>query len=152
LTAEDPRNGQPVRFVAQKPPLVQEVLVDQKPLNVEIDVDDVFLKLGTKQEIVQEYQKDDAFRAECERRHYSAHEKYIVTSIVKGLEFPKGTPPGVTIVGTHVLKVENFGKIFFGELVVGDMTRRLTLLRFQLGSDTGGSSCCGESKPNGQTT
>ena len=61
-------------------------------------------------------------------------------------------PDGVTVLGNHILKVENFGYIFFGELLIGETTRRLTMLRLQLGSDTGGSSCSGESKPNGQTT
>jgi hypothetical protein len=152
LTAEDTRDGRPVRFFAKKPPVIAGVRLENKPLVVEIDIDDVFLGLPTKHDVVREHEKNDAFRKECQRRHYAAHQNFIVTSIVKTIRFPDGEPDGVTVLGNHVLKVENFGYIFFGELLIGETTRRLTMLRLQLGSDTGGSSCSGESKPNGQTT
>jgi hypothetical protein len=126
LTAEDPRHGAPVRFYAQKPPLLEGVVLEDKPVEVVIDP-----KI-------------------LDGSHCGEH--YIVTSVVKEFKFPKGLPQGVQVVGDHILKVENFGKIFFGELVIGEKTRRFTMLRFQLGSNTGGCSCCGESKPNGETT
>jgi hypothetical protein len=126
LTAEDPRHGAHVRFLFQKPPSIEGMVLEEKPVEVVIDIKDL---------------------AETH-----AHGHYIVKSVVKELVFPKGIPRGVTVVSPHILKVENFGKIYFGELVIGERTRRLTMLRFQLGSDTGGSACCGESKPNGETT
>ena len=127
LTAEDPRNGAPVRFFARKPPLIEGVVLERRPIQVVIETDEL-------------------------ERPFASADKCTVTSIVRVIQFPQGIPPGVTVVSNNVLKVDNFGLIFFGELVTGEITRRLTLLRFQLGSNTGGSSCCGESKPNGETT
>ena len=146
LTAEDLGEGSPVRFFAKKAPLIEGVVLENKPIKVEIDVDDIFLRLATKQEVVDEQARNPLLRP-C-----SSGGNYIVTSIVNRLVFPDGLPRGVEVVGHNVLKVENFGRIFFGELIIGETTRRLTLVRFQLGSDTGGTVCLAESKPNGETT
>ena len=47
------------------------------------------------------------------------------------------------------MTVPDFGKIFFGELLIADMSRRLTMMRLDLGSPLGGSLACGEVQSNG---
>ena len=61
----------------------------------------------------------------------------IYTTIVEKLTW-KGKPyPGSTIDG-HTLTVPDFGTIFFGELLIASAERRLTMVRFELGSPDGG--------------
>lgn len=152
LVASDPRSGKQVQFTAPRAPVIDGVVLDNKPLLVHIDPQDAFLTLPTKQDVVRERETSPLFQKLCELRQFFAHDHYIVTTVVKELTFPQGKPDGVEIVGHNVLKVDNFGLLYFGELLIGDCTRRLTLLRAQLGSNTGGSACAGESKPNGETT
>ena len=55
---------------------------------------------------------------------------------------------GATI-DQHVVTVPDFGKIFFGELLITDLSRRLTMLRLELGSPIGGFVACAEVESNG---
>jgi hypothetical protein len=45
--------------------------------------------------------------------------------------------------------VPNFGKIYFGELYITGDSRRLTMVRFQLGSPYGGEVVAAEGESNG---
>ena len=56
--------------------------------------------------------------------------------------------PTATIHG-HVVHVPNFGKIYFGEMFITGDSRRLTMVRFQLGSDDGGEVSAAEGETNG---
>jgi hypothetical protein len=56
--------------------------------------------------------------------------------------------PGVKVEG-HSLYVKGFGKIYLGELLVKNGEKTLTMLRFELGSTTGGSGTGGGTKANG---
>ena len=61
----------------------------------------------------------------------------------------KGTPyPNATIEG-HVVVIPGFGTIYFGEIFVTAVSRRLTLFRAQLGSPIGGAFVAGEMETNG---
>jgi len=64
-------------------------------------------------------------------------------SIVRNLAWQGAPHPTATIHG-HVVAVPNFGKIYFGEMFVRNHARRLTLVRFQLGSDDGGEVTGGD--------
>jgi hypothetical protein len=46
--------------------------------------------------------------------------------------------PRAEIVGNHMVVVKDFGRIFFGEILISSGARRLTLMRLELGSDGGG--------------
>jgi hypothetical protein len=46
--------------------------------------------------------------------------------------------PRAEIVGNHMIVVKDFGRIFFGEVLIAAGSRRLTLMRLELGSDGGG--------------
>ena len=69
-------------------------------------------------------------------------------TIVKSIKW-SGEPYAKATIDHHVVTVPNFGKIFFGELLITDLSRRLTLLRLELGSPDGGSVAAAEVESNG---
>jgi hypothetical protein len=69
-------------------------------------------------------------------------------TIVKSIRWA-GTPyPGATIDG-HVVTVPDFGTIYFGEVAVQKMSRRLTMMRLDLGSPVGGDAAFADVQDNG---
>ena len=72
----------------------------------------------------------------------------IYTTIVEKIEW-KGKPfPGSTIDG-HTVIVPELGTIYFGELLIAASERRLTMVRFELGSPVGGWVDGGDVGSNG---
>ena len=69
-------------------------------------------------------------------------------TIVTSIKWADKPYPGATI-DQHVVTVPDFGKIFFGELLITDQSRRLTMLRLELGSPIGGALACAEVEDNG---
>ena len=69
-------------------------------------------------------------------------------TIVKSIRWA-GDPHPAARIDHHSLVVQDFGRIFFGELLVTDMSRRLTLLRVELGSPVGGAVAAAEVESNG---
>ncbi len=73
---------------------------------------------------------------------------FILGTIVRDIRW-EGTPfPGAEI-DHNVVRIPNFGRIHFGEIIIKASTRRLTMVRLQLGSPTGGASGYGEVDVNG---
>lgn len=61
----------------------------------------------------------------------------------------RGKPfPGARIDHNSV-KIPRFGKIFFGEILISDRARRLTMMRVKLGSPIGGDLAFDSVEPNG---
>jgi hypothetical protein len=72
----------------------------------------------------------------------------IYASVVREIRW-KGKPyPGATI-DHHLVVVPNFGRIYFGEIFISVFSRRLTMLRLQLGSPVGGFVAFSEAESNG---
>jgi hypothetical protein len=69
-------------------------------------------------------------------------------TIVKEIQWD-GPPHKTATIHGHVVRVPGFGKIYFGELYVTGESRRLTMVRFQLGSDDGGEVVAAEGETNG---
>jgi hypothetical protein len=63
----------------------------------------------------------------------------IYATIVKSIRWRGKPNPAATIDG-HSVIVRDFGRIFFGELFITSASRRLTMMRLELGSDEGGSA------------
>jgi hypothetical protein len=72
----------------------------------------------------------------------------IYATIVKAIRWTGDQYPGARI-DQHSLVVPNFGTIFFGELLITALSRRLTMLRVELGSPIGGFVACAEVENNG---
>ena len=69
-------------------------------------------------------------------------------TIVKSIRW-RGKPyPGATI-DEHTVHVPEFGRIYFGEILIKNDARRLTMMRLELGSPAGGDSAAGEVEDNG---
>jgi hypothetical protein len=49
----------------------------------------------------------------------------------------------------HVLAVEGFGVIYFGEILLNDRERRVTMVRMKLGCANAGQAVFAENAPNG---
>ena len=62
-----------------------------------------------------------------------------------------GAPHPTAEIHGHVVRVPNFGKIYFGEMFISGDARRLTMVRFQLGSEDGGEVTVAEGENNGET-
>jgi len=69
-------------------------------------------------------------------------------TIVRSIKWAGDEYPGAKI-EQHVVTVPDFGRIFFGELLITDLSRRLTMLRLELGSPIGGFLACAEVENNG---
>ena len=76
------------------------------------------------------------------------HDGVIYTTIVKELRWEGKPYPGAKIDG-HTVVVPDFGTVFFGELLIGGSERRLTMVRFDLGSPDGGWIDAGDTSSNG---
>ncbi len=66
--------------------------------------------------------------------------KQIHATLATRIEWEGEKNPRAEIVANNVVVVENFGKIFFGEILINAGSRRLTLMRLELGSDGGGGA------------
>ena len=74
----------------------------------------------------------------------------IPVTILDRFEWVGEPSPRATISG-HTVHVKDFGTIFFGEMLITGNTRRLTMLRMQLGSPETGALALGEVETNGST-
>ena len=73
----------------------------------------------------------------------------LVCSIVDGFEgVPKNFPGKVF---AHSIYVRDFGRIFFGEVIVEGGTYSLSMIRVKLGSPVGGAISAGTVRSNGST-
>lgn len=79
---------------------------------------------------------------------WSATHGTIFTTIVKSIKWDGKPFPGSKIEGNAVTLPE-FGQVFFGELLISELSRRLTIIRMALGSDSGGSASGGDVETNG---
>jgi hypothetical protein len=72
----------------------------------------------------------------------------IFATIVKSIKWAGDPIAGVTFDQNAVI-VPDLGKVFFGELLITSLSRRLTMVRVELGSLIGGVVACGEVETNG---
>jgi hypothetical protein len=74
----------------------------------------------------------------------------ILGTVVTNMRWGQQPAPGAEIRGNRLL-IEGIGSIYFGEILIDQSSRRLTLLRFQLGSPIGGAGSAAEVQSNGHT-
>jgi hypothetical protein len=147
--------------------IIQGVSVDGHELIV-TTAPEVCTHHETYDKLVKDYQEDGDFRKQFGGLFYpTGHEKTGIGAILSKASIPNagglilGTvvinmrwaaepAPGVEIRGNR-LHIPGIGYIFFGEILYEHNSRRLTLLRFQLGSQTGGEGSAAEVQSNGQS-
>jgi len=78
----------------------------------------------------------------------------IYATVVKSIDWrdPDKPYPGSKILANHILWIPEFGKLLFGELLISDLSRRLTMLRLELGSPQKGDVAFAEVETNGVWT
>jgi hypothetical protein len=76
--------------------------------------------------------------------HYAIHGTIVSRLRWRGKPFP----------GAHIdhnsVKIPKFGRVFFGEFLITERSRRLTMMRANLGSPIGGQIAAASSEPNGE--
>jgi hypothetical protein len=144
----------------------QGVEVDGHELLV-ITAPEVCTQYETYDKLVQAYHQDSDFRKKYGALFYSTgDEKTGVSALLSTPHIPnEGGPILGTIVielrwattpapGTEIirnrLKIDGVGSIYFGEILFDHNSRRLTLLRFQLGSPVGADGSAVEVQSNGE--
>jgi hypothetical protein len=157
-SASDRRN--PIAFRSLETTFT-EVSVDGVPLKVNT-VADVFSQHETKAKLVQRYEKDGDFRKRygnlffptggpTGRNEIPNSKGMIYGTVVTGLEWQGKKPDKTDVIGTNRLKIEGLGTLYFGEIFIEENYRRVTLIRFQLGSSYGGDMSACEAQGNGST-
>jgi hypothetical protein len=134
--------------------------VDGHALVVDID-SELFEKYDTKAKLLTAAEKPAFTRAkgaslllsggtgtDPEERFLIQADGIIYATVVREIRW-RGKPyPGAKI-DRHVVTIPNFGRVFFGEIFVSANSRRLTMMRLQLGSPVGGFLAFDEVETNG---
>jgi hypothetical protein len=144
---------------------------DSAPVSLHVQTaTQIFCDNDTKAKLVDRYAKDGDFRKryaacfypllEAEKGFLSnfvggskdipnAEKGPIVATFVTKLEFTgAAVPTGVEILNNR-LTIPGLGRIYFGEIIIGDSYQRASLLRFELGSGVGASGTACEASSNG---
>jgi hypothetical protein len=74
--------------------------------------------------------------------------EYLHATIVRTVRWDGEPYPGSSI-EHNVVSVPNFGRIYLGELLITTSSKRLTMVRLELGSPAGGSIACAGIEDNG---
>ena len=139
----------------------QNVRIDGVPLLIKTH-GELFTEHATYQKLAQTYARSLEFRERyseyfeserpVNRKHRAIPESQglIYTTVVSAIEW-QGKPPEGTSIHRNGVRVHGFGTIYFGELIIEHDFRRLTLLRFELGSPTGGDGSAAEVQTNGSS-
>jgi len=148
-----PRHGEAhIRYAA---PQIEGLSLDGLPIELELRRE--FLDLPTMREIEERFRTNESFFRDCRdafmRRIGVAvpefgsniprlrHHAFI--SIVRAIHW------GGRRIEGHVLTKTGFGRIYFGEMLIHEHNRRLTLVRVKMGSDNDADGAFLESDPNG---
>jgi hypothetical protein len=144
----------------------QGVNVDGHELLV-ITAPEICTQYETYDKLVKAYHEDSDFRKKFGSLFYSTGDErtgigsllwkpdipnqggLILATIVVELRWATTPAPGTEIIRNR-LKIDGIGSIYFGEIFFDHHSRRLTLLRFQLGSPVGADGSAVEVHSNGQ--
>jgi len=160
LVSRSPRGSGEPSIAPAKGVLIQGVDVGGFGLDIALNAG-LFQKLDTRSKVAAaaddpkmvsrfgaHFVLDATIKGQPRRAGLIVRNGIIYTTIVQSITWTGKPFPGATIDG-HVVTVPDFGKIFFGELLVGGSERRLTMVRFELGSEWGGSADGGGVDTNG---
>ena len=131
--------------------------LNRHPITVNYDHD--FADFPTLTQFEQEYQKSESFFKKyqaCLRHPFGAPTfgdplprtpgGYVAASFVRSVTWNGEEHPG------HVLQVQGFGNIYFGEVLLNADNRRVTMVRLAMGCSLQASASGPEGDPNGTWT
>jgi hypothetical protein len=128
--------------------------------DVEVTLDRVLEPLTSQDDLVREYAKPPFYNTHRKRfferpgsvpgpgkiPRIGRGDGYIGISIVDSI---RTDCPGVQIDG-HKLTLQGFGTLYFGEMIISADSKRLTLIRFELGCPEEGDGDVGDVMSNGE--
>jgi hypothetical protein len=148
---------------------IDGVSVDGRALKVKT-APEVFARNETKEKLCKTFEENSDFRKQYSNLFFPTGEESkgllggllgkheipnakgtIFGTIVTGLEWEGQRPDRPTEIKGNQLAIEGIGTIYFGEILIDENARRLTLVRFQLGSPDGGEGSACEAGANGET-
>jgi hypothetical protein len=144
--------GEEQPWIIPEETMISGVVLDGCTIDVVLDTDP-FKSYPTKQKLAKVYKEDKNWRNRYKNRFYRREKtKEDELYETKGMTFativeritinhkPKcKNHQGTVEVRDNLMIVPNFGKIFFGEMIVTDFYRRLSAIRLELGSPGQGS-------------
>jgi hypothetical protein len=144
----------PARIEFTEPPTFDGMTFDSRPLRVVFRKE--FMELATMAELEARFLKDRDFFKDCRAAFMPKDAKplrfgqriprmngYALCSIVRGLQW------GDQAIDGHALTLKGFGTIYFGEMLINDRNRRISLVRIKLGCENDGETTLVEGDPNG---
>jgi hypothetical protein len=140
--------------IAPKEIIFDGLMLDGKPIEVEFDHD--FRDFPTFDAFEDKYRNHTGFFEKYQRclKRVTGSANfgeslprnpggYVETTFVRGVRWNGQESPN------HTLFVEGFGTLFFGEVLMNENNRRLTMVRLELGCPVQASAAAGETDPNG---
>ena len=129
---------------------IQGVMVAGNALTVNLNIG-LFQKYDTRSKVLAAADDPKVFRGYSnqlviastiegvapERPMLVSRDGVIYATIVKELKW-EGKPPKNAHIDGHSVIVDDFGTVYFGELLISKNERRMTMARFELGSPVGG--------------
>jgi hypothetical protein len=143
--------------------------INGQPITVELD-DTLFRDLNTFGKFRDKFDKDPTFKKDIRKRFLWGdlnpdevpecwREQYDFAQRQKSLPKAQGNVPCSVVKSTaggsgfqtfrHILVIPNFGALFLGEVLMQDYARRLTMMRFKLGSPQAGDVTVASAETNG---
>ena len=140
---------------------IQGVMIAGSPLTVNLNIG-LFQKYDTRSKVMAAADDLKSFKTygsqfvvgatiegvAQERPVLISRDGVIYATIVKELKW-EGKPPSNARIDGHSVIVKDFGTVYFGELLISGHERRLTMVRFELGSPIGGYADVGDVASDG---
>jgi hypothetical protein len=156
LVSRSPGGSGEPRIVPAKGTVIEGVSIDGHGLAVTLNLS-VFQQHDTRSKLVaaaddRRFQKGGGRQLLMTRASQKpslvSSSEMIYGTIVRSVRWTGKPFPGARI-EDHTVVVPNFGRIFFGEILVATFERRLTMVRFELGSPLRGYVSGGDVGTNG---
>ncbi len=161
--------GEPEPRIHVSGSTIANLKINGQEVKVEID-DTLFGDLNTYGKFKDKFDRDQTFKKDMRRRFLWGdlqpnevpdcwREQYDFAEKQKSLPKAGGVVPCSVVKGTsggsgfqtfrHILVIPNFGVLFLGEVLMQDFARRLTMMRFKLGSPQAGDVTVASAETNG---
>lgn len=134
--------------------VIRDMVVDGKPVDVIFDPERFNADLGSFDKL-KTRARSKTFRAEHAALVASMGDatrigrgQVVLLKVLRRFVWPEGRPDTVKEDGNSLI-VDDFGTIYFGEMLVTDQSRRLDMVRMRLGSPEGGDLNFAEVETNG---
>jgi hypothetical protein len=146
MTGRSPRHHHHETSVSPRGSALDGLFINKVQLRVTLN-EEFFCKYDTKEELERAiFSGDEDARRLCLFKSAGL----IYATLVEKLEWVGDAPKGVTIDHNQVT-IPEFGQLYLAELFIGAGSRRMNMLRADLGSPIGGQAAAGSIETNGNT-